>query len=209
MKSAKTKTIFDGTKNEMNMKQTLIMLSLSMVFVSCGPGGNDQTTALQKQVDSLTSVVSAKGPKTMPMVTVEPGRALFTKGEINFSNSYPIDSFLIPWGYSYWCTKRWDRFVNEAGYRDRVIKQSPACSFVIPKSSLQTLIGSGAEYVVVYLAVDTNDRLGIIYDGAATKADEPQNDTIYEHRIRKDQVNYALDHVWPCPTCDKVGLSDE
>lgn len=193
----------------MNMKQTLIMLSLSMVFASCGTGGSDQTAALQKKVDSLTAVVSPQTQKTMPMATVEPGRALFTKGEINFSNDYPIDSFLIPWGYSYWCTKRWDKFMNEASYRDKVIRQSTACSFVIPVSSLQTLIGSGAEYVVVYFAVDTNDRLGIIYDGAATKPDEPQNDTIYEHRIRMDQKNYALDHVWPCPTCDKVGLSDE
>ncbi len=49
MKNHKTKSIFDGTKNETNMKQTLIMLSLSMVFASCGTGGNDQTAVLQKK----------------------------------------------------------------------------------------------------------------------------------------------------------------
>ncbi len=179
-----------------------------MITTSCTQGSGD-TATLQKKVDSLTAIVTNKGAKVAPMASFSPGKGLFTKKQINFSNSDPIETFTVPWGYSYWCAHRWDKFMTNSKYRDSVIKYSTACSFVIPTNTLQFLLNSGAEYVVAYLAVDTNYQIKIVYDGASTNPNEPQNDTIYEQPIMIDNKKYALDNVWPCPICDKVGLSEE
>lgn len=180
------------------------------MLAACGQQGtsNQGSTADSSSVpaqERTTRTASLKNPNATFTVGIH------TQSAIQLQNGTPIEEFIIPWWLSRQYADNWDKFLKDKTYRDKVMQNNNACSFLLPASNLQYLVDSlGMEYVTVYLAIDTNDNITLVYDGGNRNPNEPQNDTIYEQPVyEKRGTKYAFDNAMPCPICDKVGLSNK
>lgn len=185
------------------MKQKLLVLAFGMLFASCGNSGGD-TATLQKKVDSLTAVVAGKGLVQIDRNSLTP---IFVQPPVSQnSNGMPIDSFTITWSKAKQYTSNWKTFLTNENYRNQVILDTTA-SYIIPMSNIKHLLDlNGATYLIVYLGVNDQNKMTLVYEGALTV---PSNDTIYEMPVKRmGPTKYALDNAYPCPTCAELGLSD-
>lgn len=187
------------------MKQTLIMLSLSMVFASCGTGGSDQTAALQKKLDSLTSILNSgsSGERRIALTgaMIEGPRMI---GE------EPKESYYLSYLNAHQYIDKWKQHVRNAN--NGLIEDTGRFSFIIPSSNLRYLIDADSmnlDYVTFYLALDSSNLITLIYQGGNIQTDSTGNRVLVEQPVhRKNGVNYTFDHAYPCPYCDIVGFKN-
>jgi len=185
------------------MKQKLLVLALGTLLASCS-GDGDQTATLQKKVDSLTTVLSGKGATPVDRSSLSP---IFVQTPVSQnSNGTSIDSFTITWSRAKQYTQNWQTFLKDANYRNQVVLDTTS-SYIIPMSNIRHLIDlNSADYLIVYLAVNDQNQMTLVYEGALNP---PGNDTLFEIPAKRNgNLKYALDHAYPCPTCAELGLSD-
>jgi len=188
------------------MKQTLIMLSLSMVFASCGTGGNDQTTAvLQKKVDSLTAIVggtintSEKFKTTVVNSFVEPPRLITDE---------PKEYYYLSYFKAYQGIDSWRSYVRDA--RNGLIGDTARFSFIIPATTLRYLVDPDSmnlDYVTFYLALDSANLITLMYEGGKIRTNDTGGRVLAEEPVYTHAgIKYVFNHAYPCPICDIVGF---
>ena len=189
------------------MKKTLLILTFGALVASCGTGGADQTMALQKKVDSMSTLLAATTNATDKI------RMSTTDGFVappRMIGQEPKESYYIAWWKARQDIQRWHKYIWDP--KHELIEDTARCSFIIPASNLRYLVDADSmnlDYVVFYLALDSAKMLTLVYEGGKIETGANGEQTLVEQPVhRKNGGNFAFDHAFPCPVCDKVGLTN-
>ncbi|MBX2906339.1 MAG: hypothetical protein KF744_09900 [Taibaiella sp.] len=187
------------------MKQKLLVLALGVLLASCSNGGGD-TAALQKKVDSMTTLLGST------MNASERVRMTIADGLIpppRMITQEPKESYYISWWQGRDDIQRWQNYIWDKSHG--LIEDTARCSFIIPATNLRYLVDTmNLEYVVFYLSLDSAKMLSLVYEGGNLQIGDNGSDTVLMEQpvYRKAGTNYAFNHAYPCPVCDKIGLTN-
>jgi hypothetical protein len=198
IKSYKTKTIFDGTKNEKDMKQILLVLFVALSLASCSSGNSDDVAALQRKVDSLTKLVPTDGTMHVNRFSAQ---AFAARG---VPQGTPAAAFLVAADGANKQIQEWHALCKKTPGLDWNVNKNRT-AFMVPAVTLDTLINhKGADYVVFYFGINaSNDnKINLFYTGV-----KQQDTTLTEMEFKNgDNVNCVFDMSFPCPQCNSVGI---
>lgn len=171
------------------MKRLLALVAILAIFTACNSGTGN--TDAKKQTDSIAAL-SSKGKMTTTMMDGQPP-------------ANPYDD-LIDTAMANKYIQNWHKSLNIIdSYKNKGLPP-PAFAFAIPVENLKTIMSSGANTVIVYLAQDGQKNMTLVYLGAKAETDpkDSTKNTYTEMLITNptDSSISVFDNVCPCPTCN-------
>ncbi len=182
------------------MKHTLLSISFcAFLFASCTQPGED-VASLQKKVDSMAALLNTTQVSDVKMSLTSPEKII----------DEPKESYYISWTKSRNDIQRWHKHIWNPD--NGLIEDTARCSFIIPATNLRYLVDADSmnmDYVVFYLSLDSAKMLSLIYEGGKITKDKNGQKVMTESPVYTDRnTKYAFDNAYPCPICDKIGLTN-
>lgn len=94
-----------------------------------------------------------------------------------------------------------DYLINDMGVPRENLHEKHL-SFILNANALRSVLNSHQNYtdMVMYLAMDEQNKLTLVYVGAER---DSMNIIVEQPIVDEENNNYVMDHVIPCPTCDR------